>query len=146
MRSRPRAAELRRVARSGRRCGAGRPESPPVEPGGCERRRLRGSPERHRGVRRERLRTDSLRRALTGSQGFDEFAFGTPAIAYGHVYVGVGNVLHAYKASGCGQPSCSPDWVAMAPGSQAAILSSPAVANGVVFVGENSIEGLRSGR
>jgi len=40
--------------------------------------------------------------------------------------------LYAFKADGCGQPTCLPLWTATT-GNW--ILSSPAVANGVVYVG-----------
>ncbi len=57
----------------------------------------------------------------------------SPAVANGVVYVGSGDhKLYAFKADGCGQPTCSFLWTASAGG---AIESSPAVANGVVYVG-----------
>jgi outer membrane protein assembly factor BamB len=48
------------------------------------------------------------------------------------VYVGSGKGLYVFKAQGCGQPTCSPLWTALGRGS---IRSSPAVANGVVYLG-----------
>ena len=67
--------------------------------------------------------------ASTGSQ------IGTsPAVANGVVYVGsADHMLYAFKADGCGQPTCSPLWTASTGG--AILYSSPAVANRVVYVG-----------
>jgi hypothetical protein len=76
----------------------------------------------------------------TGSQGFNEFAFDTPAVANGFVYVGVDSSLEVFKAGGCGQAHCTAVWTGTADGTQAEIESSPAVANGVVYVGENSMK------
>ena len=57
----------------------------------------------------------------------------SPAVANGVVYVGSGDdKLYAFKAAGCGQPTCLPLWTATTGGE---IYSSPAVANGVVYVG-----------
>jgi len=61
-------------------------------------------------------------------------AFDTPAVANGLVYVGVDATLEVFKAKGCRKSKCSPVWSGDASGSQAAIVSSPAVANGVVYV------------
>jgi outer membrane protein assembly factor BamB len=57
----------------------------------------------------------------------------SPAVANGVVYVGSKDgKLYAFKADGCGQPTCSPLWTAS---TGAQIASNPAVANGVVYVG-----------
>ena len=59
--------------------------------------------------------------------------YSSPAVANGVVYVGSGDhKLYAFKADGCGQPTCPPLWTAA---TGIAIQSSPAVANGVVYVG-----------
>jgi outer membrane protein assembly factor BamB len=42
------------------------------------------------------------------------------------------------NAAGCGRPNCGPLWRDFATGTQAAILSSPTVANGVVYAGKNN--------
>jgi outer membrane protein assembly factor BamB len=76
----------------------------------------------------------------TGSHGSNEFAFGTPAVAGGFVYAGVGSVLEVFSAGGCGHARCDALWTGSATGTQAEIDSSPAVANGVVYVGENSMK------
>ena len=60
------------------------------------------------------------------------------AIAGGVVYVAANGstwgdaTFYAFRAAGCGTPTCSPLWTAQAPGSA---LSSPTVANGVVYLG-----------
>ena len=55
------------------------------------------------------------------------------------VYVGDGDAqFWAFKASGCGSTICSALWSGGAVGEQAAIISSPAIANGLVYVGENN--------
>jgi outer membrane protein assembly factor BamB len=76
----------------------------------------------------------------TGKHGFDQFAFGTPAIWNGKVYLGIGTSLEVFAASGCGAPTCGPLFIIDASGTQAEIDSSPAVANGIVYVGENSMK------
>jgi outer membrane protein assembly factor BamB len=76
----------------------------------------------------------------TGAHGFDEFAFGTPAVWNGKVYLGIGTTLTVFDAAGCGQATCGPLFTIDASGSQAEIDSSPAVAGGVVYVGENSMK------
>ncbi len=55
------------------------------------------------------------------------------------VYVGSGDdLMYVFDANGCHAPTCSFLWRGEAIGSQAALISSPAVANGVVYVGENN--------
>ena len=68
------------------------------------------------------------------------FFDGSPAVADGRVYIGLENGLGVYSASGCGQPRCQPLWTDFGPGAQAAVLSSPTVANGVVYAGRNTGE------
>ena len=48
--------------------------------------------------------------------------------------------MGVFDASGCGQPQCGPLWLDFGSGTQAAILSSPTVANGVVYAGKNNGE------
>ncbi len=69
----------------------------------------------------------------------------SPAVANGVVYItsssyngiknnmlsGFENKLYAFKADGCGQASCAPLWIAQT----GSFVSSPTVANGVVYVG-----------
>jgi outer membrane protein assembly factor BamB len=76
----------------------------------------------------------------TGQHGSDQFAFGTPAVANGVVYEGIDSYLEAFDTAGCGQATCGPLWIGQADGTQAGILSSAAVANGVVYVGQNSMK------
>jgi outer membrane protein assembly factor BamB len=45
-----------------------------------------------------------------------------------------------YSASGCGQQTCDKLWSLLGTGAQADILSSPTVANGVVYAGRNTGE------
>ena len=62
------------------------------------------------------------------------------------MYIGSGDgFLYAFRAAGCGQPSCQPKWMGVGDNFVAAILSSPAVANGVVYVGKNTAEVLAYG-
>ena len=65
----------------------------------------------------------------------------SPTVVNGVVYVGSqtnfnsnDGKLNAFSASGCGQSVCAPLWQGVA-GPQSILESSPAVANGVVFVG-----------
>jgi outer membrane protein assembly factor BamB len=46
-------------------------------------------------------------------------------------------LLDVFPAAGCGQAICKPLWLGEAVGAQAAVISSPTIANGVVYVGEN---------
>src|SRR5206468_700980 len=65
---------------------------------------------------------------------------GSPAVGKGRVYTGLENGLAVYSASGCGQSQCDPLWTLFGSGEQAAVLSSPTVANGVVYAGRNTGE------
>ena len=69
-----------------------------------------------------------------------EFFNGSPAVARGRVYTGLENGLAVYAAAGCGQPICEPLWTLFGSGEQAAVISSPTVANGVVYAGRNTGE------
>jgi outer membrane protein assembly factor BamB len=63
-----------------------------------------------------------------------------PAIAGGLAYFGDTNgELYAFDANGCGQSACEPVWKAILMGG--GIYNSPAVVNGVVYVGTSSTEG-----
>jgi outer membrane protein assembly factor BamB len=76
--------------------------------------------------------------ALLG-QGFgnDGSQYSVPAVANGMVYVGahVGGfgVLAAFDAQGCGQSTCEPVWLGRG-GFASAFDSSPAIADGVVYI------------
>jgi outer membrane protein assembly factor BamB len=48
--------------------------------------------------------------------------------------------VDVYSAAGCGQASCNPLWIDFGTGFQAAVVSSPTVANGVVYAGRNTGE------
>jgi outer membrane protein assembly factor BamB len=72
-----------------------------------------------------------------GSHQLD-FVDGSPAVYKGKVYIGVENDVGVFNAAGCGRPNCGPLWLDFATGTQAAILSSPTVANGVVYAGKNN--------
>jgi len=67
-----------------------------------------------------------------------EFFGGSPAIANGRVYIGVEDGVAVFDAAGCGRAKCGPEWVNFGTGPQAAVLSSPTVANGVVYAGRNT--------
>jgi outer membrane protein assembly factor BamB len=69
-----------------------------------------------------------------------EFFGGSPALYKGRVYIGLESDLGVFDANGCGQAQCGPLWLGFGAGSQAQVSSSPAVANGVVFVGRNTAE------
>lgn len=68
------------------------------------------------------------------------FFNGSPAIARGRVYVPLENGVAVYAADGCGAETCDPLWTLFGSGQQAAVLSSPTVANGVVYAGRNTGE------
>lgn len=70
----------------------------------------------------------------------NDFFNGSPALANGRVYVGVEDGINVYKAKGCGKSTCPPVWVGFGTGFQAAVASSPTVANGVVYAGRNTGE------
>jgi len=71
------------------------------------------------------------------SNGAD-FVNGSPAVFGGRVYIGLETEVGVFNANGCGQPSCSPLWLDFGTGTQADVLSSPTVANGVVYAGKNN--------
>ena len=57
------------------------------------------------------------------------------AVAAGIVYIGsTDGKLYAFKATGCGSPTCTPVWTATTGGS---INSTPAVNKGVVYIGSS---------
>src|SRR5439155_1270701 len=67
----------------------------------------------------------------------------SPTVKNGVVYVGsqtsgtsAAGKLNAFSAAGCGQAVCSPLWQGLA-GSQSILESSPAVANGIVYIGSD---------
>jgi len=66
----------------------------------------------------------------------DDFVYGSPAVFGGRVYIGVESTVGVFDASGCGRQQCGPLWLDFGTGTQAAILSSPTVANGVVYAGK----------
>jgi outer membrane protein assembly factor BamB len=68
----------------------------------------------------------------------EDFVNGSPAVFGGRVYIGLENTVGVFDAAGCGQASCGPLWVDFGTGSQADVLSSPTVANGVVYAGKNN--------
>lgn len=70
----------------------------------------------------------------------NDFFNGSPAVHDGHVYIGWATGLAAYAAAGCGQATCDKEWVLFGDGFQAAMISSPTVANGVVYAGRNTGE------
>ena len=69
-----------------------------------------------------------------------EFFGGSPAVAGGRVYIGFATGLAVFSAAGCGAARCGPLWLLFGTGFQAAVLSSPTVANGVVYAGRNTGE------
>ena len=70
----------------------------------------------------------------------NEFFGGSPAIANKRVYIGLESEVAVYAADGCGAAVCDPLWILFGIGFQAAIESSPTVANGVVYAGRNTGE------
>ena len=68
------------------------------------------------------------------------FFNGSPAVAKGRVYIGLEDGVNVYAAAGCGQSQCSPLFTLFGSGEQAAVISSPTVANGVVYAGRNTSE------
>lgn len=77
---------------------------------------------------------------LWQSANIGDFFNGSPAVAKGRVYIGVENGVDVYAAAGCKQATCNPLWVDFGSGRQAAVVSSPTVANGVVYAGRNTAE------
>jgi len=75
-------------------------------------------------------------------QAVDNLNFfnGSPAVAKGRVYIGLEDGVNVYAAAGCGQSQCSPLFTLFGSGEQAAVISSPTVANGVVYAGRNTSE------
>jgi outer membrane protein assembly factor BamB len=69
-----------------------------------------------------------------------DFFNGSPAVTKKHVYVGVEDGLGVYPAGGCGASKCNPLWTDFGSGFQAAVVSSPTVADGVVYAGRNTGE------
>jgi outer membrane protein assembly factor BamB len=65
-----------------------------------------------------------------------DFVNGSPAVFGGRVYIGLEDDVGVFNAAGCGQPNCGPLWLDFGTGTQAAILSSPTIANGVVYAGK----------
>jgi outer membrane protein assembly factor BamB len=74
-----------------------------------------------------------------GRHGEDFFG-GSPAIHRGKIYIGLESSLGVFDANGCGDATCQPLWIDFAGGEQAIVASSPAIANGVVYVGRNTGE------
>jgi outer membrane protein assembly factor BamB len=66
------------------------------------------------------------------------FFNGSPAVARGKIYIGLENGVNVYQGAGCGQIQCGPLFTLFGSGQQAAVISSPTVANGVVYVGRNT--------
>ena len=65
---------------------------------------------------------------------------GSPAIADGRVYIGLESQINVYDAKGCGSKTCSAIAILFGTGMQDGIVSSPTVANGIVYAGRNSGE------
>jgi hypothetical protein len=65
-----------------------------------------------------------------------DYVNGSPAVFGGRVYIGLEFDIGVFNASGCGQASCAPVWLDFGTGTQADILSSPTIANGVVYAGK----------
>jgi outer membrane protein assembly factor BamB len=65
-----------------------------------------------------------------------DFVNGSPAVFKGRVYIGLEFSVGVFSASGCGLPNCDPLWLDFGTGTQADVLSSPTVANGVVYAGK----------
>jgi outer membrane protein assembly factor BamB len=70
----------------------------------------------------------------------NDFFNGSPAVTKGRVFIGVEDGVDVYAAKGCGKASCAPLWIDFGSGFQAAVASSPTVANGVVYAGRNTAE------
>jgi outer membrane protein assembly factor BamB len=65
-----------------------------------------------------------------------DFVNGSPAVYKGKVYIGLEFSVGVFGASGCGQHDCGPLWLDFGTGTQADILSSPTIANGVLYAGK----------
>jgi len=77
-------------------------------------------------------------RPLWQASNGGDYVDGSPAVFGGRVYIGLENEVGVFDANGCGQPSCGPLWFLFGTGTQADVLSSPTVANGVVYAGKNN--------
>ena len=75
-------------------------------------------------------------------QGVDNVDFfnGSPAIYKSRVYVPLESGIAVYDAKGCGQSNCDRLWLLVGSGAQADIVSSPTIANGVVYAARNTAE------
>jgi outer membrane protein assembly factor BamB len=82
---------------------------------------------------------DTCQPLWQGANGSD-FVNGSPAVFNKRVYIGLENGVGVFSAAGCGQALCAPLWQLFGSGAQAAVLSSPTVANGVVYAGRNTGE------
>ena len=69
-----------------------------------------------------------------------EFYGGSPAVTHTRLYIGLETGIAAFDAAGCGASTCDPLWTGFGSGAQAAVSSSPTVANGVVYAGRNTGE------
>ena len=69
-----------------------------------------------------------------------EFYGGSPAVTKTRVYIGLETGIAVFDANGCGAADCDPLWTGFGSGFQAAVVSSPTVANGVVYAGRNTGE------
>ena len=69
-----------------------------------------------------------------------EFYGGSPAVTKTRVYIGLETGIAVFDANGCGAGTCDPLWTGFGSGFQAAVVSSPTVANGVVYAGRNTGE------
>jgi outer membrane protein assembly factor BamB len=67
-----------------------------------------------------------------------EFYGGSPAVTSTRVYIGLENGIAVFDANGCGAAACDPLWIGFGSGFQAAVVSSPTVAHGVVYAGRNT--------
>lgn len=80
----------------------------------------------------------SICQPLWQASNGEDFVNGSPAVAGGRVYIGLETEVGVFDAAGCGQSSCGPLWLDFGTGTQADVLSSPTVANGVVYAGKNN--------
>lgn len=70
----------------------------------------------------------------------NEFFNASPAVSGGLLYIPWATGLAVYDTNGCGQQTCDKLWQLFGDGFQAAVVSSPTVANGVVYAGRNTGE------
>lgn len=71
----------------------------------------------------------------------NEFFNGSPTVHGGYVYIPWATGLAAYAADGCGgQGTCPRLWTLEGDGFQAAVVSAPTIANGVIYAGRNTAE------